>query len=173
MLPLMRVRWVIDAVSTSRTLPSANSATKRRAPVGESARPVGSEPVWRVPTTVGEAVLMFVTFTTVASARLATNAVVLSGARTTELGSLPVGTRARGERSEVLKIEIDPSCGFTITASWSSSVTATVEDFDGCLSTAAGPRKRDKRDVRIGVGPPPVGEAAFAADGPQVSYRKN
>ncbi len=72
MLPVIRPACVKLAVSTTRTAPSASSATNSLAPVGESARPVGSEPVLIVAVTVGVAVSMLLTLTTVASARLAT-----------------------------------------------------------------------------------------------------
>src|SRR5262245_21220434 len=117
------------------TRPSANSATYRYAPVGDSAMPVGSEPTSTGSLTYGWSLRMPVIFTTVASARFATYAVSSSGSMTTELGSSPVLTVTvrTGEPPypPVEKTETESSSGFTINTYWSSAVIATVPDFDG------------------------------------------
>ncbi len=66
------VARVIAAVSITPTVPSANSVTKSFRPCGESARPTGSEPTATGALTTGDAPLIPVIFTTVASARFAT-----------------------------------------------------------------------------------------------------
>ncbi len=55
---------------------------------------------------------------------------------TTALGSPPVWTLAVRVLFEVWKMDSELSCGLTIATSLSSSVIATVSDFDGRLSTA-------------------------------------
>ena len=79
-------------VSITETRLSPNSATNSLAPVGESARPDGSEPTGTGADTCGLAVLMPETLTTVAAARFATSAVTPSGRITTADGSAPVAT---------------------------------------------------------------------------------
>ncbi len=117
-------------------LPSACSATKRVAPLGESARPVGSDPTSIVAVTSGAGPSMPSTRTTVASARLATNAVCPSGWRTTEEGAAPTLTRASRWLSAVVNDEIEPSWGLTITTMASSSLTTMVLERDERASTA-------------------------------------
>src|SRR5205809_1191060 len=128
---------VMAAVSIRETRPSASSATNRCAPVGVRARPVGSEPTSIGSLTVGEAVSMPLTLTTVAAARLATQAVLPSALSTTAEGSSPVVTLLSRVSSAVRKIEIESSSGLTMTTSASSSVIAMVPDFDGRASTRA------------------------------------
>src|SRR5206468_3722704 len=128
---------VMAAVSMRETRPSASSATNRCAPVGVRARPVGSEPTSIGSLTVGEAVSMPLTLTTVAAARLATQAVLPSALSTTAEGSSPVVTLLSRVSSAVRKIEIESSSGLTMTTSASSSVIAMVPDFDGRASTRA------------------------------------
>src|SRR5207247_2258094 len=128
---------VMAAVSMRETRPSANSATNRCAPVGVRARPVGSEPTSIGSLTVGDAGSMPLTLTTVAAARLATQAVLPSALSTTAEGSSPVVTLLSRVSSAVRKIEIESSSGLTMTTSASSSVIAMVPDFDGRASTRA------------------------------------
>src|SRR5882762_4563452 len=128
----------IVAVSITDTRPSANSATNSCLPVGDSARPVGSEPTSTGAPTAGAEVSL-VTLTTVPAARLATYAVSSSGAITIELGSLPVLTIAIRASVEVSNTEIESVSGLTIATNRSFPVIAMVLDFDGRASTGSPP----------------------------------
>src|SRR5690349_15867884 len=139
MLPLITSTTSISSVSITATEPSAHSATNRVAPVGDSATPVGSEPTAIGADTVGVPSI-WVMRTTVASPLLATHTVVLSGEITTELGSSPVVSLWTRPKSSAVasKIATESSSGLTIATQWSSSLIATVLDFDGRLSTGTG-----------------------------------
>ena len=79
------------------------------------------------------------TRTTVASARLATKAVLPSGWITTLEGSAPVSTDANRELSSVLKTESEPASGFTIATRVSSSDMAIVLEREAPLQKGRGP----------------------------------
>ena len=82
------------------------------------------------------------TRTTVPSARLATNAVRLSGWMTTATGSFPVATSESLMLVPAAKIEMESLSGFTIATRNSLSETAMALDFD----------ERDRNGGSVGVG---------------------
>src|SRR5688572_20692052 len=108
------------------------------APAGDSARPAGSEPTGSGVPAVGALPFSPVILTTVASARLATNAVSSFGCHTTDDGSPPVAISAIRVSVVVSKRDTLSFSGLTINTRVSSLLIAIVPDFDARLLTAAG-----------------------------------